>query len=167
VQKGILHILYFHTISLICTVFKLCCPAHLFPNTPRICYFFQFLTFSIFFSIEKIRSPNLRFRDPDKGALKIICGLVGLSPPSKIPHSVVVWKYSKAVLAGNKDTKQKIPRKYKLQNRQILLAKQKINRSSIAFTIPEKLHPDPQIGTVHLTHVKDNIATVFGKHHND
>ncbi len=23
--------------SLICTVFKLCCPAHLFPNTPRKC----------------------------------------------------------------------------------------------------------------------------------
>jgi hypothetical protein len=35
VQKRILHIFYFHIISLICTVFKLCCPAHLFPNTPR------------------------------------------------------------------------------------------------------------------------------------
>jgi hypothetical protein len=28
---------YFHIISLIFTVFKLCCPAHLFPNTPRTC----------------------------------------------------------------------------------------------------------------------------------
>ena len=34
-QKGILPIFYSDTISLICTVFKLCCPAHLIPNTPR------------------------------------------------------------------------------------------------------------------------------------
>ncbi len=34
-QKRILHIFYFHIISLICTVSKLRCPAHLFPNTPR------------------------------------------------------------------------------------------------------------------------------------
>ncbi len=32
-QKGILSIFYFRIISLICTVFKLSCPAHLFPNT--------------------------------------------------------------------------------------------------------------------------------------
>ncbi len=36
VQKKILHVFYFHITSLICTVFKLCCPAHLFPNTPRM-----------------------------------------------------------------------------------------------------------------------------------
>ncbi len=36
VQKRILHIFYFNIISLIFTVFKLWCPAHLFPNTPRI-----------------------------------------------------------------------------------------------------------------------------------
>ena len=35
VPKSILRILYSDKISLICTVFKLCCPAHLFPNTPR------------------------------------------------------------------------------------------------------------------------------------
>ncbi len=35
VQKRILHIFSFHIISLICTVFKLCGPEHLFPNTPR------------------------------------------------------------------------------------------------------------------------------------
>jgi hypothetical protein len=35
VQTDILRILYSDTISLICTVFKLSCPAHLFPNTPR------------------------------------------------------------------------------------------------------------------------------------
>ncbi len=35
VQKRILHIFYFNIISLIFTVFKLWCPAHLFPNTPR------------------------------------------------------------------------------------------------------------------------------------
>ncbi len=35
VQKRILRIFYLNIISLICTVFKLCCPAHLFPNTPR------------------------------------------------------------------------------------------------------------------------------------
>ncbi len=38
-QKRILHIFYFHIISLICTVFKSCCPAHLFPNTPRTSFF--------------------------------------------------------------------------------------------------------------------------------
>ncbi len=35
-QKRILRIFYFHIISLIFTLFKLWCPAHLFPNTPRI-----------------------------------------------------------------------------------------------------------------------------------
>ncbi len=35
VQKKIFCIFYFHIISLIFTVFKLWCPAHLFPNTPR------------------------------------------------------------------------------------------------------------------------------------
>ncbi len=35
VWKKILRISYFHIISLIFTVFKLWCPAHLFPNTPR------------------------------------------------------------------------------------------------------------------------------------
>ncbi len=34
-KKKIIRILYFHIISLIFTVFKLWCPAHLFPNTPR------------------------------------------------------------------------------------------------------------------------------------
>ena len=34
-QKRFLLIFYFHIISLIFTVFKLWCPAHLFPNTPR------------------------------------------------------------------------------------------------------------------------------------
>ncbi len=34
-QKRILRIFYFHIISLIFSVFKLWCPAHLFPNTPR------------------------------------------------------------------------------------------------------------------------------------
>jgi hypothetical protein len=43
VEKGIFHILYFHTISLICTGFKLCCPAHLFPNTPRTLYLLYLL----------------------------------------------------------------------------------------------------------------------------
>jgi hypothetical protein len=38
VQKRILRIFYFNIISLIFTVFKLWCPAHLFPNTPRISY---------------------------------------------------------------------------------------------------------------------------------
>ena len=46
VQKGIVCIFYFHIISLISTVFKLCCPAHLFPNTPR--------TYGI--SVEKLRT---------------------------------------------------------------------------------------------------------------
>jgi hypothetical protein len=36
VQKGIVHIFYVYTISLICTVLKLCYSAHLFPNTPRL-----------------------------------------------------------------------------------------------------------------------------------
>ncbi len=35
VQKRILRIFYFHIIYLIFTLFKLWCPAHLFPNTPR------------------------------------------------------------------------------------------------------------------------------------
>ncbi len=35
VQKRILRICYFNIISLIFTAFKLWCPAHLFPNTPR------------------------------------------------------------------------------------------------------------------------------------
>ncbi len=34
-QKRILRICYFNIVSLIFTVFKLWCPAHLFPNTPR------------------------------------------------------------------------------------------------------------------------------------
>ncbi len=34
-QKRILRVFYFHIISLIFTLFKLWCPAHLFPNTPR------------------------------------------------------------------------------------------------------------------------------------
>ncbi len=34
-QKRILRIFYFHIFSLVFTVFKLWCPAHLFPNTPR------------------------------------------------------------------------------------------------------------------------------------
>ncbi len=38
VHKSILRIFYFHIISLIFNVFKLCCPAHLFPNTPRTCH---------------------------------------------------------------------------------------------------------------------------------
>ncbi len=38
VQKRILRIFYKHIISLIFTVFKLWCPAHLFPNTPRMWY---------------------------------------------------------------------------------------------------------------------------------
>ncbi len=39
-QKEILRIFYFHIISLIFTAFKLCCPAHLFPNTPRTYHVF-------------------------------------------------------------------------------------------------------------------------------
>ncbi len=35
VPKRILRIFYLHIVSLIFTVFKLWCPAHLFPNTPR------------------------------------------------------------------------------------------------------------------------------------
>ncbi len=45
VQKRILCIFYFNIISLIFTVFKLWCPAHLFPNTPR--------TFTSFFKDKK------------------------------------------------------------------------------------------------------------------
>jgi hypothetical protein len=39
VQKRILRIFYFNIISLIFTVFKLSCPAHLFPNTPRTVWY--------------------------------------------------------------------------------------------------------------------------------
>jgi hypothetical protein len=45
VHKGILFKFYFHIISLTCTVFKLDCPAHLFPNTPRTLRSFELTTF--------------------------------------------------------------------------------------------------------------------------
>ncbi len=71
VQKRILRIFYFHIISLIFTVFKLWCPAHLFPNTPRTVtgpvrtnpwasYYFSYLLYCtrIFFEIYYIWSMH-------------------------------------------------------------------------------------------------------------
>ncbi len=58
VRKGFLRILYFNTTSLICTVFKLCCPAHLFPNTPRTCIYLNLFT-----STHKI-DMGLLYRSP-------------------------------------------------------------------------------------------------------
>ncbi len=42
VPKRILRIFYLDLISLIFTVFKLWCPAHLFPNTPRTLHYATF-----------------------------------------------------------------------------------------------------------------------------
>ncbi len=82
-------------------------------------------------------------------------------------------------VAKQRTRNRKFLEKYKLQNRQILLAENITNGGSIAFTILEKLSPGPQIGAVHLTRVKlkavailsfdskDNIATAFRKQHNE
>jgi len=64
VQKRIPHKFYFHIISLICTVCKLCCPAHLFPNTPRISREYWMIyrgpgfLVVVWFSSTPILSPN-------------------------------------------------------------------------------------------------------------